>query len=177
MKQTLLTAALAALLLALGAGSARATEVGYGRKLGIGFLLGDPTGVTGKVWVGPTNAIDATLGFANYGAGFGPNCPIDNNGNRNCYGYFYTSINVDYLWQSNIVRGPAQLDWYIGGGGRVILFGGRGFNAAARLPLGLALMFNNPSFVEIFFELVPAFYVVQPAGLTIEGGLGARFYF
>ena len=177
MKHTVLTTVLAGLLLALGARSARATEVGYGRKLGIGFVLGDPTGVTGKVWVGPTNAIDATLGFTNYGAGFGPNCYTDNNGVHHCYGYFDTSINVDYLWQSNIVRGAAQLDWYIGAGGRLILFGGRGFNAAARMPVGLALMFNNPSFVEVFFELVPAFYVVSPLGLTIEGGLGARFYF
>ena len=46
------------------------------------------------------------------------------------------------------------------------------------MPVGVALMFNNPSFLEVFFELVPAFYVVAPAwGLTVEGGLGVRFYF
>jgi hypothetical protein len=177
MKYTALTTVLAGLLLAVSAGSAHATEVGYGRKLGLGFVLGDPTGISGKLWVGPTNAIDAAIGFTNYGSGFGPNCYNDNTG-RHCYGYFDTSINVDYLWQSNIVRSTAQLDWYIGAGGRLIIFGGRGFNAAARMPVGLALMFNNPSFLEVFFELVPAFYVVAPAwGLTVEGGLGVRFYF
>ena len=177
MKCTVLTTLLAAFLLAASATPAVATEVGYGRKLGIGFILGDPTGVSAKYWIAPTNALDFALGFGNYGAGFGPNCFNDNTG-RHCYGYFDTSINADYLWQSNIVRGSAQLDWYIGAGGRLILFGGRGFNAAARAPIGLALMFNNPSFLEVFFELVPAFYLVPPNwGLNIEGGLGVRAYF
>jgi hypothetical protein len=177
MKYTVVTAMLAALLLGAGARAAQATEVGYGRKIGLGFVLGDPTGLSAKYWVGATNAIDFGLGFTNYGAGFGPNCYNDNTG-RHCFGYFDTSVNVDYLWQSNIVRGPAQLDWYIGAGGRIIIFSGRGFNAAARMPVGLALMFNNPSFLEVFFEIVPAFYLVTPNwGLNIEGGLGVRFYF
>jgi len=44
-----------------------------------------------------------------------------------------------------------------------------------RMPVGLDLMFNNPNFVEIFFELAPALYI--PFGFNIEAGLGARFYF
>ena len=175
MKPTILTTLLAAFLLAAGARAASATEVGYGRKLGLGFVLGDPTGLSAKYWVSSTNALDFGLGFTNYGAGFGPSC-YDSNGVRHCYGYFDTSVNVDYLWQSNIVRGSAQLDWYIGAGGRVIIFGGRGFDVAARAPIGLALMFNNPNFLEVFFELVPALYLLPP-GFTIEGGLGVRFYF
>jgi hypothetical protein len=175
MKRTVVTTLLAVLLLAVGAGSAGATEVGYSRKIGLGFVLGDPTGLSGKYWVGPTNAFDFALGFTNYGAGVGASCFTDNNGVQHCQGYFDTSINVDYLWQSNIVRGGAQLDWYIGGGGRVVIFGGRGFNLGARMPVGVALMFNNPSFLEVFFELAPAFYIYN--GLTIEGGLGLRIYF
>ena len=176
MKHTVLTAMAACFLLAATAGSAQATEVGYGRKLGLGFVLGDPTGLSGKYWVGATNAVDVGLGFTSYGSGFGASCYYDNAGRRRCYGYFDTSLNVDYLWQSNIVRGPAQLDWYIGAGGRVLIFGGRGFDIAARAPIGLALMFNNPAFLEVFFELVPALYLAPPA-FTIEGGLGVRFYF
>ena len=38
-------------------------------------------------------------------------------------------------------------------------------------------MFNNPGFLEIFFELAPAFYLVPGFGFAIEGGLGVRFYF
>src|SRR5215831_15890732 len=126
MKYSVVTTLLAVFLLVAGTRSASATEVGYGRKIGLGFILGDPTGLSGKYWVGPTNAFDFGLGFTNYGpAG---NCFTDNAGVTRCQGYFYTSINVDYLWQSNIIRSTAQLDWYIGGGGRVDVFGGRGFD-------------------------------------------------
>ena len=70
---------------------------------------------------------------------------------------------MDYLWQSNIVRGAAQLDWHVGAGGRFVWWGGCSgdcFAVAARAPIGLDLMFNNPGFMEIFFELAPAFYLV-----------------
>jgi hypothetical protein len=180
MKRTLLTSLAAIFLFVAGARSAGATEVGYGRKFGLGFVLGDPTGLSAKYWVSSTNALDFGLGFTNYGYGFGGSCFVDSNGNQHCSGYYDTSINVDYLWQSNIVRGNAQLDWYIGGGGRVFFLGSRnyryGIDVAARAPVGLALMFNNPSFIEVFFELAPALYLLPPA-FTIEGGLGVRFYF
>ncbi len=36
-------------------------------------------------------------------------------------------------------------------------------------------MFNNPNFLEVFFEIDPAFYIYEL--LTIEGGLGLRIFF
>jgi hypothetical protein len=180
MKRTLLTALAAVALLAAVAGSAQATEVGYGRKFGLGFVIGDPTGLSAKWWIAPTNALDFGLGF--YGYGFNNRCATDNNGNTFCdrYGYNVGTFNMDYLWQSNIVRSTAQLDWHVGAGGRIVWWGncsGDCFAAAARAPIGLDLMFTNPSFMEIFFELAPSFYVIPGFGFTIEGGLGVRFYF
>ena len=43
------------------------TEVGYARKFGLGFMLGDPTGLTAKLWVAPAHAIDFGVGFWGYG--------------------------------------------------------------------------------------------------------------
>jgi hypothetical protein len=178
MKRTIVTTIAAVLLLVASAGSASATEVGYGRKFGIGFVLGDPTGLSAKAWVGPTNALDFGLGFWGYGV----NNPCFNNGG-NCprFGYHSGTFNVDYLWQSNIVRSTAQLDWHVGAGGRAVWWGGGCtagcFNIAVRGPIGLDLMFNNPSFLEIFFEVALSFYLVPGFDLGPEGGLGARFYF
>ena len=111
MKRTILTALAAMSFLAVVAGSASATEVGYNRKFGLGVVLGAPTGFTGKAWVAPTNAIDFGLGF--YGYGFANRCFTDGNGNTVCNrgGYNWATLNVDYLWQSNIVArsGPARL--------------------------------------------------------------------
>jgi hypothetical protein len=153
---------------------AEATEVGYGRNLGLGFVLGDPTGFVGKYWVGRTNAIDMGLGFYGYSWGW-----CDNNGTR-CGGNQSFSLNADYLWQSNLVRSTAQLDWHIGAGARTIIWndGNHGHVALGpRMPIGLDLMFANPNFLELFFELAPTIYVAPGVGFNIEGGLGVRLYF
>jgi hypothetical protein len=87
---------------------------------------------------------------------------------------------MDYLWQSNIIRGQAQLDWHVGAGGRVVWWGncnGDCFDLIGRAPIGLDLMFNNPGFLEVFFEIAPSFVFVPGFWFEVEGGLGVRFYF
>jgi hypothetical protein len=182
MKRTLLTALtsvfLAGLLLTAAARPAHATDVGYGRKFGLGVVLGDPAGISAKYWLGATNALDFALGFVDYGP-YNYYCP--NNPNQRCFGAYNPNISADYLWQSKLVRSTAQLDWYIGLGGRAYFWGDYsyryGFDLAARAPIGLALMFNNPSALEVFVELVPQLHLVQSFGFDPSGGLGARYYF
>jgi len=58
MKKTLLATLAAAMLLAVAGQSANATEVGYSRKFGLGIVIGDPTGLSAKLWVGQTNALE-----------------------------------------------------------------------------------------------------------------------
>ena len=181
MKRSLLIVLAAISLSALAARPAQATEVGYGRKFGLGIVLGDPTGLSAKLWVAPTNAFD--LGFGFWGYGFNDRCFQDAAGNTVCnhFSYHNATVNGDYLWQSNIIRGTAQLDWHVGVGDRVNFYGGGCATdcvaVAARAPIGLDLMFNNPGFLEVFFEIAPAFYIVPGFGFDIEGGLGVRFYF
>jgi hypothetical protein len=45
-----------------------------------------------------------------------------------------------------------------------------------RAPIGLALMFNNPSFIELYIEIAPAIRWLPVHG-ALDGSLGARFYF
>src|SRR5580765_2755709 len=87
-------------------GTAHATEVGYGRNYGLGVILGDPTGISGKAWVASTNAIDVGLGA--YGYGYRGGCFQDAAGRTVCdhgWGRRTLSIHADYLWQSKIVAG------------------------------------------------------------------------
>jgi hypothetical protein len=178
MRRTLATTCFVALLLAATAsGSAQATEVGYSRNFGLGFQLGVPTGFVGKYWVGRTNAIDFGVGFDGYYGGW-----CGNNRNGVCDGRF--TFHADYLWQSNIVKSTAQLDWHIGAGGRVAIWNwgdANYFALGARMPVGLDLMFNNPSFLELFFEIAPVIYFGPNVGRVLwpgfDGNLGVRFYF
>jgi hypothetical protein len=176
MRRILITTFLAAVLLAGAAHVAQATEVGYNRKFGLGFMVGDPTGLSAKLWIAPTNSLDFGLGF--WGYGFGDHCDPNNGCNR--YGYSNGTFHMDYLWQSNLIRGTAQLDWHIGPGGRLIWFSGCNGNCLelkARMPVGIDLMFANPAMLELFFEVAPSFYVAPFFGFDVEAAFGARFYF
>jgi hypothetical protein len=135
------------------------TEVGYGRKFGLGFMVGDPTGLTGKLWVARrTRSTSASGSGATASTNCGRGLPCDR------FGYHAGTLNVDYLWQSNIVRGPAQLDWHIGAGARSIWYSGCAgdcFALAGRMPVGVDLMFANPAMLELFLDLAPTLYFVR----------------
>lgn len=89
----------------------------------------------------------------------------------------------DYLWQDTIARGTAELDWHIGVGARLWL-GNNGyyddddeFWMGPRMPVGLDLTFNRPSFLEVFVDIAPVLYIVPFAELDIEAMVGVRLYF
>ncbi len=173
-----------AMLLSLGAiGAAHATEVGYQRQYGVGVMVGDPTGLSGKAWLSRTNAIDVGLGAYGYGPPGncfrgGPDPVICGRG----WNQSTISVHADYLWESKIVEGrQAQLDWHVGGGARALFVSGPCagdcWDLGVRGPIGLDLTFQRPTFLEVFLELAPAFYVVPIAFFSFEGALGVRGYF
>src|SRR5450432_717447 len=103
MKRTLLTAFAALILWAAIGQTAQATEVGYSRKFGLGVVIGDPTGLSAKLWIAPTNSLDFGLGFW---SGVNGDCFQNSQGNTVCgnFGDHNGTFNMDYLWQSNIIR-------------------------------------------------------------------------
>jgi hypothetical protein len=157
---------------------ASATEVGRGRNFGLGFAIGSPTSIVAKYFISPSNAFDFGLGFWRLGR----RCSGPND-DRICRdgGFERLTLNMDYLWQDEIVRGSgAELDWHIGVGGRVWLWDDyvdSDFAIAARMPVGLDVTFPKPDFLEVFLELAPALYIVPGLDLDIEAFLGVRFYF
>jgi hypothetical protein len=156
LQRTFSAAALGCVLFTLGE-SASATEVGRTRPIGFGFALGDPAALVAKYFVSPANAWDFGLGIWTFGG-------------------TALSLNVDYLWQEQLVRGrSAGLDWHIGAGGRVWAFESD-FALAARMPLGLDVTFRRPNFLEVFLDIAPAVYILPGVGLDIEAQLGVRLY-
>src|SRR5262245_47616236 len=62
------------------------------RVFGLGIIIGDPTGVSGKYLVSPEFAVDGAIGFGLIGEG-------------------HLHMHVDFLWQFEIKRwSTAQLD-------------------------------------------------------------------
>jgi len=171
--------------LLVGLTEAQATEVGAGRNFGLGFQVGDPTAIIGKLFIGGGNAIDFGVGFGGYGVG--SSWCYRNNGSRyRCGGRLgHASIHGDYLWQDNIARGTAKLDWHIGVGGRVHFWqyndnwddDDGDLALAVRMPLGLDLTFNRPDFLEVFFEIAPGLYFLPFVDFDVDAAIGVRFYF
>ncbi|MDZ4693779.1 MAG: hypothetical protein SGI86_01435 [Deltaproteobacteria bacterium] len=162
------------LVSSVASSSAQATEVGRGRDFGLGLALGSPSGIVGKVFAGPTEALDFGLGFRNYGY----RC-----NHRHGCGNEQLSVHADYLWQNNLLmEGNVVLDWHIGVGGRVWFYDYNDNNdndlaVAARMPIGIDLMFRRPSFLEVFLEIGPSLWVVPGLYLNLDSALGVRFYF
>jgi hypothetical protein len=177
MKRLVLLTLATATILSTGAGRAQATEVGNSRTFGLGFQIGEPTAITAKVFVGGGNAFD-------FGLGMGGWCTDANNHSYSCHDWSANlSLHADYLYQENIVNMVNRLDWYAGLGGHAIFWGHQssdsdhGIALIARVPVGLAVTFRRPSFLELYLEVVPALVVFPPLWFTIELGLGARAYF
>lgn len=74
----------------------------------------------------------------------------------------------------------AQLDWHIGGGARALFLTDPCsvdcWDLGVRGPVGLDVTFARPSFLEVFFELAPALYLVPAAFFSFEGAFGVRGY-
>jgi hypothetical protein len=170
-------ALLTGLLLTLAGRPAHATEVGTTRTFGLGFALGDPMSLVGKVFIDKDNAIDFGVGFFN----LWNRCRREN-GTRVCGGFGSSvTFNADYLWQFEIVRGrKAKLDWHIGAGGRVWISDhdeNQDLAIAGRMPVGVDLTFAKPDFIEVYLEVAPATYFYPNFGIDPEANLGGRFYF
>ena len=180
MKRLILFAVTSLFIQTLGVAGAQATEVGGSRPFGLGFQIGEPTAITAKIFAGGANAFDFGLGFG----GFYGWCNDAKGNSYRCGGlHGNISVHADYLYQENIVNMTNRLDWYAGFGGRVATWGygsgsyNRDLLLLGRVPLGLAVTFRRPSFLEVYLEIAPAIVVFPPLDFTVDVGLGVRAYF
>lgn len=128
------------------------------RDLGVGFVLGDALGGSGKYWIDHISALDAGIGAS------------ADHGNFSIYG--------DYLyhgWKAFGQPKEGKLAAYLGGGPRIEArsdateFGLRGVVGADYwLP-------RDP--VELFAEVGPLIRMSPNGGIYVIGGVGVRYYF
>jgi hypothetical protein len=155
------------LVLAPAAATAAPTEVGFQRPIGAGLVAGAAPGLTAKFWTDPVTAVDLGLGF---GPGtFACSRRFNPCGRR-------TSVNADYLWQSER-RLVDRLSFHLGLGARLWFWdygtGASDLQVAGRLPLGLDVYASG--WLEVYGELAPSL-AVRPSLLFLEGAVGVRFY-
>jgi hypothetical protein len=127
-------------------------------KLGIGAMIGNPTGINAKYWLNEKNAIDGGAAFS-----------LGHNSNFN--------LHSDYLFHKFgelIFQDKHQLDVFFGIGGRMEF--DDEIELGVRLPIGVAHMFENEN-ADIFGEVAPIVDFIGRTGLEISLAVGARYYF
>jgi hypothetical protein len=124
------------------------------RQFGLGLVLIDPSGLTGKAWLGSGRAVSGAVGWSE---------EHDH----------YLNIQADYLFYDRRIAGDGDLDLdaYAGVGGKIIF---RDYDAAwFRVPLGLDIRLKKAP-LDVFFEVAPYFNFET---IRVSGAVGLRYLF
>ncbi len=136
---------------------------------GVGLILGAPTGVSAKARLGSTSSIDAAFGL-------GVGADVHFHGD-----YLFEGLPV--LLQDE--DSGITLDWYFGVGGRMLLVDDNDNNnrndddleLGPRAPLGLELYVSSVKNMEAFVEVAVGLDLVDETNITVDGGIGFRWFF
>ena len=133
------------------------------KGLGLGVIIGEPTGISFKKWVNKNQAVDGAVAWS-----FGDEDAFH--------------LHLDYLFHN---RRLIQIDrnsipFYYGIGGRVKFgedaAGGNETTVSVRIPVGLTYEFEKTP-IELFLEFVPMLDLIPSTEFRLAGGIGARYYF
>lgn len=158
MTRKLVLASLTALLVVTAVGTASAQEA---KNVGLGFIIGEPTGIDVKFNLNRIHALEFALAWS---------LSDDND----------LHIQGDYLWHKYDViklNNSDELPLFFGIGGRIIIREDDIDDVVGvRFPVGLDYIFANYPF-DIFVEIVPILDLAPDTDFDLEGALGARFWF
>jgi hypothetical protein len=143
--------------------STRSSDKGV---FGVGIILGEPTGITAKLYLKDDQAIQGAIGSAFIGGGL--------------------QIHSDYVFHPYILQSRPSfvLPFYVGPGVRLIDYtNGRdssSFAIGARGVAGLLFDFKDvpiDAFVEVAAVLEYEFKEGRGAAIRLNAGAGVRYYF
>jgi len=130
---------------------------GQERGVGLGVIIGEPTGLSAKFWTSSRNAVDVAVAYS-----------------FRHKGYFH--LHADYLWHfPNVIHSTERFPLYAGIGGRFAAGSGSGI-FGVRIAGGIAYWVRDAP-IEIFFELAPIVDLAPETGLSGNAGIGVRFFF
>jgi hypothetical protein len=124
---------------------------------GIGIIIGEPTGLSGKYWLSEKSAVDGGLAWSYLNEGA-----------------FH--IHADILVHSyNLIHvSKGQLPLYLGLGARIKLASDT--RIGARIPLGINYHFGSAP-LDVFFEVVPILELIPATDFDINAAIGIRYFF
>ncbi|KAB2908624.1 MAG: DUF3996 domain-containing protein [Ignavibacteriales bacterium] len=124
---------------------------------GAGIIVGEPTGLSAKLFLSKDHAIDAAVAWS-----FKKEAALH--------------IHADYLYHDNdfLKVRSGRLPVYFGIGGRIKLQ--EKSRIGVRVPVGMAYEFPKAPF-DIFLEIVPLLDIVPDTHFDFNSAIGVRYYF
>jgi hypothetical protein len=127
-------------------------------ELGLGLMVGNPTGVSGKYWLDDDHAVDGGVGVS-----LGEHSDL--------------SLHSDYLFHSYsafYMNDDIPLDFHYGVGGRMEF--ADEIELGLRVPVGLTHRFTETT-ADVFAEAAPILDFLGRRGIELHLVGGARYYF
>lgn len=130
-----------------------------GGDFGLGIILGEPTGISAKLWTGSRTAFDGAVAWS-----------LGNNEEFH--------LHADYLVHnfSLIKVEKGRLPFYYGIGGRIRFADVGDDHVGVRVPVGLDYLFYNLP-LDLFFELVPILDLAPDTDFDLNAAIGMRYFF
>jgi hypothetical protein len=133
------------------------------RNFGLGLMIGEPTGISAKLWTSNENAFDFGLGWTTF----------DNRNNAGSRVHFH----MDYLWHSfDAIHATERFPIYYGIGGRINTGAGNESSFAVRGVVGIAWMPRTTP-IDLFLELAPSLQLTPSSGFALDAAIGIRYFF
>jgi hypothetical protein len=133
------------------------TSYAQDRGFGLGVILGEPSGVSGKSWLNKKNAFAGAVAWS-----------LEREEALH--------VHLDHLFHDfdSLPVEQGTMAWYYGFGGR-IKFAEKS-TLSVRIPVGLNYLMGNAP-VDFFFEIVPLLDLIPNTEFNLNGGLGIRYFF
>jgi len=141
---------------------ARTTAERQGGTFGLGFAVGAPSGLAGKIWMDPTNAVQFTVG-GDLGRVGDLVATVD-----------YTRHFRPFATEDDIYSVPLHVGVGVNLGSNVfelnntVLLG-------PRIVAGATVNITELP-IDLYFETAPTLYVHEALSWSIDGQLGVRYY-
>lgn len=124
---------------------------------GLGIVLGQPTGITAKYWLGVRSSIDGAVAWS-----------FVHNGS------LYLHADYQHYVFDIAATQSGRLGFFLGLGGRVLF--ADDFNLGVRVPLGLIYLFSGVP-LDLFLEVAPVLELLPATVASGGAAVGLRYYF
>lgn len=127
------------------------------RGFGLGVIVGEPSGISGKSWLSPKTALAGALAWS-----------LETEEALH--------FHLDHVFHDfdSMPLEQGMLAFYYGFGGRVKF--SRESTVSIRIPIGLNYLFENAP-VDVFLEVVPMLDLIPGTEFNMNGGIGIRYFF